>query len=195
MTRRRGRLAAVIVALVVTGATGCGIPIDDSPEPVELPPQYRTATTTEPPPTVAASGALTAMLCLTRDQRLVEVERPVETAPSPEELLTNLIDGPTNAETRDQQLTSALTGITAITLVGIDQGVAEVTIGDSLDGITGDNRLLIYGQIVCTLYGHPAVTGIQFSRDGQPLPVPRGNATVTTDVLTTDDYANLLEPS
>jgi hypothetical protein len=193
MRNVRGWLAAGLAALVVAaGAGACGIPIDDSPEPVDFPPQYQSPTTTSPPPETTSSGQLMALLCLTRDQRLVPVDRPVETQQSAGELLADLIGPVTEAESQ-QGLTSALAGIRGLMVTRIDNGIAEVAVGDSLDGI--NNQLLIYGQIVCTLDAHPAVDGVWFSRDGQPLPVPRGNATVTEEVLTADDYIDLLEPA
>jgi hypothetical protein len=191
----RGWLVTLLAALVVAaGATGCGIPVDSSPEPLDFPPQYQSPTSSSAPPEATTPGQLTAMLCLTRDQRLVPIDRPVETPQSAAELLADLIGPVTEAESQ-QGLSSALAGIRGLTVAGIENGIAEVAVGDSLDGITGNNQLLIYGQIVCTLDAHPAVAGVWFSRDDQPLPVPRGNATVTEDVLTADDYTDLLEPT
>jgi hypothetical protein len=190
----RGRLAAAAAALVLAASAGaCGIPVDDSPEPLDFPPQYQSPTTASQPPETTIFGQLAAILCLTRDQQLVPVERPVESQPSASVLLADLA-APVTEEESQQGLSSALAGIRGLS-VAIDSGIAEVAVGDSLDGITGNNQLLIYGQIVCTLDAHPAIAGVWFSRDGQPLPVPRGNATITEEVLTADDYADLREPS
>lgn len=190
----RGWIAAGLAAVVVAAASAaCGVPIDDSPEPLEFPPQYQSPTSTTQPP-LTASGQTTAILCLTRDQSLVQVPRPVDTPPSPAELLADLI-GPTTEAESQEGLTSALAGIRGLTVADIADGIAEVAVGDSLDGITGNNLLLIYGQIVCTLDEHPAISGVWFSQDGQRKQVPRGNTSVTDEVLTAEDYVELLEAS
>jgi hypothetical protein len=160
---------------------------------LDFPPQYRNTSSTGPPP-LTASGQTTALLCLTRDQSLVRVPRPVETPPTPAELLADLTVPATEAESQ-QGLTSALAGIRGLSVSKIEDGVAEVSVGDSLEGITGSTLLLIYGQIVCTLDEHPAISGIWFSQDGQRLQVPQGNTAVTDEVLTADDYVELLEAS
>lgn len=192
----RSRWQTAVVALgLVAGLTACGIPVDAGPEPLDFPPQYQNSSATATPqPETQASGELSAVLCLTREQQLVPVTRSVEMMPSPAELLRDLIAGATETESQEQGLNSALVGFSTITVAGTENGVAEVAVGDGLDGITDSTRLLIYGQIVCTLDAHPEIDGVWFSRDGQRLSVPQGNAISTDAVLTADDYAALLEP-
>jgi hypothetical protein len=185
----------VVAALGVGGVGGCGIPIDEAPQPVDLPPQYQPTSSTVPPPTAASGTELTALLCLTDGQSLVEVHRPVQTPQSPADLLGDLVAGATESERQEQRLDSALTGLRTLSVAGVDNGVAEVAVGDGLDAITDSIKLLIYGQIVCTLDAHPDIVGVRFSRDGQRLPVPRGDATTTDGVLTVDDYDELRPPS
>ena len=193
--RSRPAVAGLAVLGLAAGLTACGVPVDAGPQPLDFPPQYQnsTATTTSQPET-QSSGEISAVLCLTREQQLVPVTRRVEVMPSPAELLRDLIAGATETESQEQGLGSALVGIATITVARIERGVAEVAVGDGLDGITDSARLLIYGQIVCTLDAHPEIDGVWFSRDGQRLSVPQGSAISTDAVLTADDYAALLEP-
>jgi hypothetical protein len=191
MRRARGAALAVVAALTATGLSACGVPIDDAPEPLEFPAQYQSATTTAQPPQATASGAITEVLCLVRDQRLVAVTRQVESLRSPKELLADLISGTTDEESADQHLSSALTGITTLSVTSVRSGIAEVEVGDGLDGVTDVNRLLIIGQIVCTLDAHQDVAGVRFTLGGAPLSVPRGDASVTSDVVMADDYDEL----
>jgi hypothetical protein len=180
-------MAAVAALLVAAGPTACGIPVDDPPKPLEFPAQYQSSTATAEPQDTT-SGGITEVLCLIRDQRLVRVNRQVESPRSPDDLVNELVSGPTDAEARDQHLDSALTGITTLSVARTQNGIAEVEVGDGLESVTDVNRLLIFGQIVCTLDAHPDVAGVRFTLDGQPLSVPRGDASVTSDVLTADDY-------
>lgn len=187
-------LAAGLLALVVgVGTTACGIPIDHTPEPLEIPPQYRSTETTNTPPEVATEGSLTVTLCLTRDGRLVPHVRTVEAPRSPQQLLADLIDGPTESEVEDLGLGSALTGLRSISVAGINGGIVEVAVGD-LEGITATSQLLIFAQIVCTIDALDSVAGVRFSQDGEPLAVPRFDLT-SAEIVYADDYAGMLESS
>jgi Sporulation and spore germination len=187
-------LVGVAALLIGAGPTACGVPTDDPPEPLEFPAQYQSATTTAEPPKDTTAGGITEVLCLIRDQRLVAVSRQVESTRSPRELLADLISGTTDEEAAEAHLSSALTGITTLSVTSVRSGIAQVEVGDGLEGVTDVNRLLIIGQIVCTLDAHPDVAGVRFTRDGQPLSVPRGDASVTSDVVMANDYDEL-QPS
>lgn len=187
----RRLLVAALMALAGTGTlAGCGIPADPKPHAVTPPPQYESLTPA-PPPTLE-TGTVEETLCLTRELRLVRVSRPVDQTPTPEVLLADLSAG-ANDEERAQGLQSAVAGITTLSVSGIENRIATVAIGESLEGLAFDNQLLIYAQIVCTLDAHPAIDGVYFSRDGERVSVPRGDGTQTQNVLTSDDYTALLE--
>jgi spore germination protein GerM len=194
MRSARVALAAALAALVAAGITACGIPVDDTPEPVEIPARYRSTPPTSDGPEIATSGGLNVTLCLTtREGRLVEHVRTVETPRSPQQLLADLIAGPTDRESEDLGLSSALTGIRVISIAGISGGIVEVAVGD-LEGITATSQQLIFAQIVCTIDALDSVVGVRFTQDGQPLPVPRADAT-SAEVVTAADYAPLLDAS
>jgi hypothetical protein len=132
------------------------------------------------------------VLCLARDNRLVRVTRPVDRTPTPAELLADLSAGANESE-RAQGLHSVVAGLTALSMVGIENRVATVTIGENLEELAFDNQLLVYAQIVCTLDAHPSIDGVFFSRDGERVSVPRGDGTQTRSVLTATDYEALVE--
>ncbi|MBX6722320.1 MAG: GerMN domain-containing protein, partial [Dactylosporangium sp.] len=154
-------------------------------------PQYRTLTPA--PLATPEAGTVEETLCLTRENRLVRVTRPVDRAPTPAELLAELTAGANDRE-REQGLQSAVAGLTSLSMASIDNRIATVAIGESLEGLAFDNQLLVYAQIVCTLDAHPAIDGVFFSRDGERVSVPRGDGTQTGRMLTEADYKALLEP-
>jgi hypothetical protein len=192
--RKRWALGALVIAvLALLGA--CGVPAEEDPHAVVLPPPYgETATSPAPAPTTD-DGPLTKVLYLIRDGRLVPVVRPVETMPPLMDLLEDLAAGPVDAE-RQQGFTSALAAGTPIVddveLVG---GLATVALTETgLEGLTGPTQQLAIAQIVCTLDAREDVTGVVFARAGQQFPVPRGDGAQTDAQLTIADYESLLEP-
>ncbi len=54
--------------------------------------------------------------------------------------------------------------------------------------------MLALAQVVTTLAGLPEVTAVRFVRDGQDLPVPRGDGAIVPGPLTAADYRDLLVP-
>ncbi|MEV4134642.1 GerMN domain-containing protein [Dactylosporangium sp. NPDC049742] len=111
--------------------------------------------------------------------------------PAIDEQLRNLLSGPTAAE-RDAGYTSALTGITVTGIVEVRGGDATVEIGSRSDGVGRSDEVLAYGQIVCTLTSRADVDTVSFLHDGQPLRVPRADASLTDGRLTAADYADLV---
>ena len=191
MRRRVGALAAVAAALmaIVATATACGIPADEAPWSVTAPPPYGGLTT--PPTEDTARGSSAEVLYLTRDQRLVAVQRTVAGVPTIETLLKDLADGPTKAE-QDQGLTSALAGTGVVTDTKLDSGLLEISLGDGLDGVTAGTKLLAIAQIVCTVDAREDVTSVVFARDGQRSDVPRGDGSSTSGPLTCLDYTGII---
>ena len=57
------------------------------------------------------------------------------------------------------------------------------------------DEIAALGQIVCTLTRVPDITGVQSTRDGQIVKVPRADASLTTGPLTAADYQALISPS
>jgi hypothetical protein len=184
-----------IAALAVAGSVaGCGVPVDPEPHTVTAPAPYRV---TEAPPTDddVITGPVVKTLYLTRDRTVVKVLRAADQAPTAEELLTDLTDGATTAE-RELGLTSALAGtVLESPAVTFSDGIMTVDLGDGLDGLSANTRVLAYAQIVCTLHELPGVTGVLFSRSGQRVPVPNGDGTPTSNPLTPSDYATVLAPA
>ncbi|MEW2383562.1 GerMN domain-containing protein [Micromonospora sp. NPDC047707] len=180
--------AAVLLALLLAG---CGVPTDDGPRAVEVPPgpfpTPGTATSTVP------AGQVDEVLCFLRDDRLVPVVRRIDTPPTLDGQLQHLLAGPNQAE-RDNGLTTALPGGVTVAGVRLAGDRAEVEVPEAGDEIGRSDEILAFGQIVCTLTARAEVDSVSFLRDGQPLGVPRADGSLSLAPLTAADYAELTRP-
>jgi spore germination protein GerM len=188
---------ALVTMLVVVTAAGCGVPAEDAPRPftpigtapIDVTPSV------SPNDTISATpGGSFELLYLVRDGRLTPIRRTTQQAPSIDEQLAHLLAGPTDAE-RDTGLTSTLTGLTITRQVRLQAGTATVEIGNRPEVAARSDEVLAYGQIVCTLTARPDVDTVTFSHDGQPVGIPRADASLTQNPLTAADYATLIEPA
>ncbi|WP_327002351.1 GerMN domain-containing protein [Dactylosporangium sp. NBC_01737] len=190
MTGRVSRFAAALV--LVSMAAGCGVPTESTPRPIMV--HGRPSTPAMVQPASPAPGVPVELLYLVRDTGLVAVRRPAERIPAIDEQLQHLLAGPTAAE-REAGYTSALTGITVTGMVELRGGDATVEIGNRSDGAGRSDEVLAYGQIVSTLTSRADVDTVSFRHDGQPLRVPRADASLSDGRLTGADYADLVLPA
>jgi hypothetical protein len=176
-------LLALAAALA---AGGCGVPVDDQPRDLGRPQSSPSATAAPDP-----FGSAIERLYMTRDGELVRVVRRVPTAPTAQQMLTDLLAGPTRAEQHDG-LASALT-TTQIIGMAVSQRRATVEVAEPPEHGARTDEMLAYGQIVSTLTSQGAEVGtVSFTTGGRPLGVPRGDGSLSTGPLTIADYADLL---
>ncbi|WP_238010684.1 GerMN domain-containing protein [Dactylosporangium sp. AC04546] len=180
----RRLLAALAAGLVLAG---CGVPADRTPRTIDPPvvvgsPETPTAQASLPP------GSVVEKLYLVRAGRLTAVERRVDGPATLDRQLNDLLAGPTEQE-RDSGFGSALEGTDLIIGAALDGGTAIVTVGDTT---IRNDEVLAYGQIVCTLASRDDVGTVRFLQDGRALEVPRADGSLTSDPLTTADYATLI---
>jgi hypothetical protein len=181
------RAAALTTAILLAG---CGVTAEDSARQVDPPGGNQPAWPT-PTPALDDTGAVPQRLYLILGDEIVPVVRHVPTEPSPDELMDDLLAGPTDTERR-AGLTSALLGgeiVSGVRMVDIN---AVVELAAGLDEISRNDQVLAFAQIVCTLSAHPQVTGVSFTSDGQAVAVPVADGSLATGPLTTADYASLL---
>jgi spore germination protein GerM len=176
---------ALLVAAILLGAGGCGIPVDDEPRAVQPPPGQYLAPAS-PAPQTDATGDVAETIYLTKDQTIVTVSRRVDGEPTVEQTVRDLIAGPTDPE-RAAGIGSALPGTAVIDGVRVLDGIAIVTLGARLEGTRNDENLA-YGQIVCTLDARSDINGVAFEQGGQRISVPTGDASLSKATLTTADY-------
>lgn len=190
---RRARSAAL--GVVAAAVAACGIPAEDHatlarPEdvPFDLLAPAPGATTTSLP----AARTEEARVFLVQGERLAVVVREVPAPANPETVLGVLSAGPTDTELQ-LGLRSALLGEEVIRSVGVTGGIATVDLGPSFTEIAGRDQILALAQIVSTLTDLPGVGRVNFTLEGVPVGVPRGDGAVTTESVSRDDYA-LLAP-
>jgi hypothetical protein len=180
------RLPSVLILLMFALA-GCGVPLDSAPRAIDGP-QAQDSGDQVP----ADTGTAVVRLYLVRDGRLIRVIRRVSTARSPNGQLTDLLRGPTSAESADG-LTSALTTMDVVSMT-VTNRRATVIIGERANQAARSDEVLAYGQIVCTLTSQGADVGtVSFMSGGMPLAVPRADGSLADSGLTIADYAGLLD--
>lgn len=178
------RFALLIVVLV----TGCGITPQSQAQPIE-PPRGPFQAVTTPSPMPTSTGSYPELLYFVQDGRLVGQTRHVASDSSVEDLVQDLLFGPTEAESA-QGLSTALIGVT-VTGVRVERGFATVEMAAPIEG-GGRDDLLAYAQVVCTLTARKDVFGVTFTRDGQSIDVPRGDSSISPGPLTMSDYVNII---
>jgi hypothetical protein len=164
------------------------VPVDQAPRDLDRP---RPASGASAP---APDGFGTAIerLYYVRDGQLARAVRRLSAPPTAQQMLNDLLAGPTHAEQQDG-LTNALSTmhIDGMTVTGRR---AVVSIAQQPEQAGRSDEILAYGQIVCTLTSQGAEVGtVSFASAGRPLGVPRGDGSLSTEPLTLADYASLLD--
>jgi hypothetical protein len=179
----------VAAAAVAAGAlTGCGVPVDAAPralDPAEAPFQVL-----QEEPAARPTGDDQAVLYFVRDDSVVRQTRRVEAPADVAAVLELLLEGPSPEQVEDG-ISSALP--TTFDVEGVElgrNGVAVVTLGGSSTQISASP--LAFAQVVATLTAPGLARAVRFRLDGDDLPVPRGDASVTEAPVDRRDYAELL---
>lgn len=193
MTRPRRRWCAVTLSLLLAAAvTGCGVQAENGPREVNPPNGLSHAWASETPPEPGpGAGAVQQRLYFVRDGELVAVTRNVDAQPGVDELVDDLLAGPTDAEQRDG-LTSSLLGNDIVVGVQLSDGRATVELTAALDESGRTDQILAFAQIVCTLTAKDGITAVSFTRGGQIVGVPRADGSLSEAPATATDYATLL---
>ena len=182
----RARRALFAVAIVAVSA--CGVRTDRDvvvADPEDVPfglLEEDTETTVVPP------NAAEVTICLWDGDRLKEVRTggPSNAA----ETLALLASPPRNEETR--LLSTAVFERTIFRSVSVTAGVARVDLATSFTQADATAQRAVIAQAVCTLTARPGIGQVEFTLDGTPVAVPRGDGSTTTDRVTREDYAGLL---
>jgi spore germination protein GerM len=181
---------AAAAVLLVAAVTGCGVETEDTARSVNPPSGVSHAWETAIPPD-QDTGTIPETLYLIRGGELVQVTRYVPTQPSVDELVDDLLAGPTDVEQRGG-LTSALLGNDIVVGVQLTEGQASVEFTEVLDDSGRTDQILAFAQIVCTLTARPDITAVAFTRAGRPMGIPRADGSLSEAPATATDYASLL---
>jgi hypothetical protein len=192
MTHRTWLLAALLAG-VLSATASCGIPAENEARPVDAPPGPYGALTATQAPTSEPRGAEKETLCLVKDGALHPTERPLTVPRNLDDLMEDLLSGPTEDE-HAAGLSSSLSKPSFIGDVRLADGLAIVDVEPGPDGNTRSDEVMAFAQVVCTLDTRQDVTGVAFTQGGHPIAVPRGDGALSEGPLTTGDYAPLLGP-
>ena len=175
----------LLLVLVVLLMTACGVPQEEQPRALQRDdaPFRIFDNQVAPPP----QGVLEAELWFLRGEQLVPLERPLELPGSPQQVLEQLLGGPTEEEL-GQGVSSALPDTLELLDLTVSEGVAIVTLADFGEQV----QVPAYAQIVATLDGRPEISGVRFRTPDGDASVPRGEGGLSSEALTREDYAVLL---
>jgi spore germination protein GerM len=200
VTRRWRRLVIWLALAVVVPLGACGLPADDEPQaiaPKDLPgdlldPNPGPSTTLS-----ESSGTTTVVVYLLEDTagevRLVEVEREVTEARTPDERLATLFDGATREETADGLITAIPPNSVLIDVATDPEGL-EVIVDVSADLLTieGPRLAQAFAQIVWTAT-EPGAGGfdrVRFLVEGESSTVLDGDGVDKDGSVRRADYSN-----
>lgn len=176
---------ALLVALVLTG---CGVPTDAEPRALDAAEAPFQVFSSSAPPAPTGDGRVA--LYFVRDDRVVLQTRAVERSTDVEALLKLLLEGPTPQQV-EAGIRSALPTTFSIESVEVGRnGVAVVTLGGESTQIS--TSPLGFAQVVATLTAPGRAEAVRFRLDGEDLPVPRGDTSLTEEPVDRSDYAELL---
>lgn len=189
MTKR----IATIVALLIVGLAGCGVPTDDEPrgiQPSQVPFDLLTPSTTQPATTVPVPTIPVTVFMLQGD-KLAPVMRSIPAPATVGSALATLIQGPTDTEAA-QGLRSAVSAQANVSGAQVTDSVATVDIAGDVFASTGaQDQIRALAQIVYTATSVPDVGSVQFRIDGSGAGIPRGDGSTTTGPVNRGDYAAL----
>jgi hypothetical protein len=183
------RKALVLALLLAALAAACGVPTDSSPHalprdgvPFDLLAPASTA--------VATSSTLVAVttevpVYLVGPDRLVVVRRLVESPPSLFRALEALLAGPMPDEAA-AGLRTAVTNQARLLSVRVQSGVATIDLSGEFAAIGGQEQILAVAQLVFTATASKGVLGVRLSIDGRPVEAPRGDGTLSQELVPAD---------
>ena len=186
----------VLVAALLVAAVACGVPTDDTArltDADEVPFGLLDADH-EPSTGASPAGAMVAEVYLLAEQEaaLIPVARRVED-PSLVTLLAELERGPTDSETA-AGLRSALTDTEVIVAAAIAGDTATIDLAEAFSSIGGTDQQLAIAQTVLTATARPDVEQVAFTLEGRPIEIPRGDGSLTSGTVTSDDYRDVTAP-
>lgn len=192
------RRPLVVVAGVVIGLAGCGVPTSGEPTTIaasDVP--YGLASPTATAPSGSSDQTMlteAGVYLVTTDDVLVPRGRELGEGPIQdrlEGLLGELAVGPSAQELADELATS-LPPEVELDVTDITGGTVTVDIAGPVDLPTGAQGRLAVGQIVLTATSLPQVFAVRLARDGEPVDAPLPDGELTSEPLTAAQFASFL---
>ncbi len=198
---RGGRLRAASALLAIgVGLAGCGVPTDRSATSVNVPAGVFPDTEAGNDPLPEDGDLSLHPIYFLRNGLLVRVERQLSRPVYLKAVLDELLDGPTGLELATG-LDTAIPAVTEldVTILGATN-LVSIDLNDAFFSVEGSRLIDATAQLVLTGFGlQPDTQGVLFSRNGQPIALPRGDNTIDQVAdgeipppLSVEDFANLL---
>lgn len=190
MSRVRAALAVVAVALV---AAGCGVPLQDSAQPI---PGLHTQHPAAPSPSATTRNV---GLWLVSEGRLVRVPARTSLPESASDLIALLASPPTTAGSL-RSLVADPVGGGSLVAVAPDQPLdlvgspVVVQVSPTFSSLPPTEQVLLLGQVVLTLTGAGASEVVVTDMNGAPLSVPLPDGRLLDAPATRADYLPLTGP-
>lgn len=189
--RRSPLLVALAVAVALSVGVGCAISAEE--EASELSADQVPFGLLDPdrpgndlPTDVGGVGEV----YLVANDMLLSVPRPIPPDAELADVISVLISGPTRNEAAIG-LRSALPRDRTVLSVSQARRTATVDLEPTFTEIRAAEQPIAIAQIVFTLTRRPDVDRVAFTLDGEPLEVPRGDGSLTSDPLTRSDFPEL----
>lgn len=193
MTRLRLLLGLLSVLVLAAGA--CGVPTDGGPRALPegaVPPELLAIDPITTTSTVPVGFSTTVRIYLVGgpvgSERLVSVERAVQTPATAERVLDQLTLGPTPDET-ERGLRSALLPGTRVNSVLVESSIAVVDLVEQAIAVIGTDYILALAQLVYTATELQSVGAVRFTVDGRRASVPTGTGEETPTPVGRAAYA------
>jgi hypothetical protein len=83
-----------------------------------------------------------------------------------------------------------LAGADVIRSVELSRGIATIDVSDSFADLSGADQVVALAEIVYTATARPGVGQVVFTLEGEPIEIPRGDGSLSSDAVTRADYAS-----
>jgi spore germination protein GerM len=194
------RLAVIVVLAALPLATaGCGVDEEASAHrisrqavpPELLEPATTTTTTTTPPAVTVTTAPLQSVtLYYVRADRIVRVQREVDTTLATLGLLTLLSTAPAASDAATGMRTALPPK--AVTSVSVSGGIAAVDLATPFTEGSARDQTFAFAQITYTLTALPGVGLVSFTLNGAHVDVPGGDGSIVLGPVSRDTYRGLV---
>jgi spore germination protein GerM len=185
-----GARRALITATVLAAswiAAGCGVPLDEAPQPITRP---TLASERDTPTTIARSDGPEAGVYFLSDDRLVRIAYPVADEPSLGDALRFALSAP--AQDAGTELRTAIPPGTELRSVDVSNAIATIDLTSEMNDVQGQNQKEAFAQLVFTALEFDEVRGVRFRIDGEPIDAPTDQGNLS--VIDAEDYDPPLNP-
>jgi spore germination protein GerM len=177
----------VLAGLLLLALAGCGVPLDEAPQPVTRP---TIAAGRGTPTTIASTEGPEVGVYFLRDDRLVRVGYPVAQPASLADALGFALGDPPDGST---SLRTAIPPGTSLLAVDVDDdGVARIDLSNEVNDVQGQAQKEAFAQLVFTALGADDLTGVRFAIDGEAVDAPTDDGNLS--VVTAANYDPPLNP-